>query len=101
MGDRQECIRWCRQYGPLATQMICPTCNRHCREQVLDCAVDGFTSRYPVKVFCIVVPLLLTTFNLENKAFYCILTTFWRSKYENEFENQIYVAQIVRKNERH
>ena len=71
------------------------------REQVLDCAVDGFTSRCPVKVFCFVVPLLLTTFNLENKAFYYILTAFWCSKYENAFENQTYVAQMVRKNERH
>ena len=27
--DRQECIRSCRQYGLLATQMVSPTCNRH------------------------------------------------------------------------
>ena len=24
MDDRQECIRWCRQYGLLAMQMVCP-----------------------------------------------------------------------------
>ena len=50
MDDCQECIRWWRQYGLLATQMICPTYNRHCREQALDRAVDGVTWRYPVKV---------------------------------------------------
>ena len=50
MDDHQECIRWCREYGLLATQMICPTCNRHCREQTLDHAVDGATWRLPVKV---------------------------------------------------
>ena len=49
MDDRQECIRWCRQYGLLATQMVCPTCRRHCREQALDRAVDGVTWRCPVK----------------------------------------------------
>ena len=43
MDDGQECIKWCRQYGLLATQIICPTCNRHCREQALDRAVDGVT----------------------------------------------------------
>ena len=50
MDDRQECIRWCRQYGLLAAQMICPTCNRHCRQQVLDRAVHGVTWHCPVKV---------------------------------------------------
>ena len=50
MDDRQECKRWCPQYGLLGRQMICPTCNRHCREQVLDRAVDGVTWRCPVKV---------------------------------------------------
>ena len=49
MDDRQECIRWCRQYGLLATQMVCPTCRRHCIEQALDRAVDGVTWRCPVK----------------------------------------------------
>ena len=49
MDDRQECIRWCRQYGLLAVQMVCPTCHRHCREQALDRAVDGVTWRCPVK----------------------------------------------------
>ena len=49
MDDRQECIRWCRQYGLLATQMVCPTCRRHCREQALDRAVNGITWRCPVK----------------------------------------------------
>ena len=49
MDDRQECIRWCRQYGLLATQMICPTCHRHCREQALDHAVDSVTWCCPVK----------------------------------------------------
>ena len=49
MDDRQECIRWCRQYGLLATQMVCPTCRRHYREQALDRAVDGVTWRCPVK----------------------------------------------------
>ena len=29
MDDRQEYERWCR-HGLLATQMICPTCNRQC-----------------------------------------------------------------------
>ena len=43
MDDHQECIRWYQQYGLLATQMICPTCNRHCRDQALDHAVDGVT----------------------------------------------------------
>ena len=54
-----------------------------------------------VLFFCFVVSLLLTTFNLENKAFYYIVTAFWYSKFENAYENQVYVAQIVRKNERH
>ena len=50
MDDRQECIRWCRQYGLLAMQMVCPTCRRHnCREQALDRAVDGVTWHCPVK----------------------------------------------------
>ena len=49
MDDRQECIRWCGQYELLATQMVCPTCPRHCREQALDRAVDGVTWRCPVK----------------------------------------------------
>ena len=49
MDDRQECIRWCRLYGLLATQMICPTCNRHCREQALYRAIDGVTWCCPVK----------------------------------------------------
>ena len=49
MDDRQECMRWCRQYGLLATQMVCPTCRRHCREQALERAVDGVTWRCPVK----------------------------------------------------
>ena len=49
MDDLQECIRWCRQYGLLAMQMVCPTCRRHCREQALDRAVDGVTWRCPVK----------------------------------------------------
>ena len=50
MNGRQECIRWCQQYGLLATQMICPTCNCYCREQALDRAVDGVTWRCPLKV---------------------------------------------------
>ena len=50
MENRQECIRWCQQYGLLAAQMICPTCNCHCREQALDHAVDGVTWHCPVKV---------------------------------------------------
>ena len=50
MDDHQECIRWYQQYGLLATQMICPTCNCHCREQALDHAVDGVTWHCPVKV---------------------------------------------------
>ena len=50
MDDRQECIRWCRQYGLLPTQMICPTCNCQCREQALDRSADGVTWRYPVKI---------------------------------------------------
>ena len=49
MDDRQECIRWCQQYGLLATQMFCPTCHCHCREQALDRAVDGITWRCLVK----------------------------------------------------
>ena len=50
LDNRQECIRWCRQCGLLATQMVCPTCNRHCREQALDHAVDGVTWRCPIEV---------------------------------------------------
>ena len=50
MDDSQECIRWCWQYGLLATQMICPTCNHQCREQALDRAVDGATWHCPEKV---------------------------------------------------
>ena len=46
----QQCIRWCRQYELLATNMICPTCNHQCREQALDYVVDGVTWRWPVKV---------------------------------------------------
>ena len=48
--DRQECIRRCWEYGLLATQMICQTCDRHCREQALDRAVDGVTWCCPVKL---------------------------------------------------
>ena len=48
--DHQECIRWCRQYGLIATQMVSPTCNRHCRGQALGRAVDGATWRCPVNV---------------------------------------------------
>ena len=49
MDDHQKCIRWCRQYGLLAAQMVCLTCRHHCREQALDRAVDGVTWRCPVK----------------------------------------------------
>ena len=49
MDDHQECIRWYQQYGLLATQMICPTCNRHCREQALGHAVDGCYLALPCK----------------------------------------------------
>ena len=51
MDDRQECVRWCQQYGLLATQMVCPTCRHHCGEQALDhaVAVDSVTWRCPVK----------------------------------------------------
>ena len=48
-------------------------------------------------VFCFDVYLLLTAFGLDNKVFYYNVTAFWRSKSENAFENQVYVAQIVRK----
>ena len=34
-------------------------------------------------------------------AFYYIVTAFWRSKYENAHENEVSVAQIVRKSEPH
>ena len=48
--------------------------------------------------FYFVASLLLTAFNLEkNKVFYYILTAFWHSKYENAYENQVYLAQIVHK----
>ena len=47
-------------------------------------------------VFCFDVYLLLTAFGLDNKVFYYNVTAFWRSKSENAFENQVYVAQIVR-----
>ena len=50
MDDRQESIRWYGQYGLLPTQMVCPACHRHCREQALDRAVDGVAWRCPVKV---------------------------------------------------
>ena len=49
-------------------------------------------------VFCFVVSLLLAAFNLEKKAFYYILTAFWRPPYQNAYENQVYIPQIVRKN---
>ena len=49
MDDCQECIKWCRQYGLLAMQMVSPTCYCHCREQALDRAVDSVTWRCPVK----------------------------------------------------
>ena len=35
--------RWCRQYGQLATEIVCPTCNRQSREQGLDHDVDGLS----------------------------------------------------------
>ena len=50
MDNRQECIRWCRQYGLLPTQMVCPPCHHHCREQALDRAVHDVAWRCPVKV---------------------------------------------------
>ena len=50
MDNRQECIRWCRQYGLLPTQMVCPPCHRHCREQALDRAVHDVAWRCSVKV---------------------------------------------------
>ena len=52
MDNRQEyarCLR-CRQYGLLTTQMICRTCNSQCKQQALDCAVDGVAWRYLVKI---------------------------------------------------
>ena len=49
-------------------------------------------------LFCFLVSLLLIAFNLENKGFHYILTTFWRSKYESAYENQVCVAQMVPKN---
>ena len=51
MDDRQEHIRCCQQYGLLATQIICPTCKRHCREQALERAVDCVTWSCSVKVY--------------------------------------------------
>lgn len=45
----QECIQWCGQYGLLATEMICPDCNRQCREQNLNRAIDGITGHCPVR----------------------------------------------------
>ena len=45
--NRQECIKWCRQYGLLATQM---TYNRYYRQKALDRVVDGVTWRCPAKV---------------------------------------------------
>ena len=30
MDDSQGCKRWCGQYGLLAMQMVCLTCNHHC-----------------------------------------------------------------------
>ena len=50
MDDCQECIRSCRQHGLLATQMICPTCNRYCTERALDLVVDGVTWHCSLKV---------------------------------------------------
>ena len=32
MESKDECIRWCRQYGLLATSMTCPRCDRECVE---------------------------------------------------------------------
>lgn len=34
-------INWCRQYGLLAHEMDCPTCNSDCREQNYARSVDG------------------------------------------------------------
>ena len=48
-----------------------------------------------------VVSLLLTAFNLENKAFYNVVAAFWRLKYEDTYENQVLIAQIVCKKECH
>ena len=50
MDDSQGCKRWCGQYGLLAMQMVCLTCNHHCWEQALDHAVDGVTWHWRVKV---------------------------------------------------
>ena len=50
MKDRRKCIRLCRKYGLLATQMVFPTPNYHYREQALDRAVDGVTWCYPLNV---------------------------------------------------
>ena len=31
--NNNECIRWCREFGLLAINMICPRCNIQCNEQ--------------------------------------------------------------------
>ena len=49
MNNLDECIRWCRQYGLLASRMDCPICNRQCNEQHLQSVVDGRIWRCMVK----------------------------------------------------
>ena len=43
VNNRQENKTWCEQYGLLATEMVCLTCNHRCGGQTLDGAADAVT----------------------------------------------------------
>ena len=51
MNNREECIKWLREFGLLAAVMICPFCNLQRSEQLYTRSVDGITWRCMVKKF--------------------------------------------------
>ena len=44
-----ETIHWCRENGLLATEMVCPRCDRQCNEQRCAGKVDGKIWRCTIK----------------------------------------------------
>lgn len=43
--DRVATITWCRRYGLLAMDMVCPNCGAPCHEKVRNRAIDNVTWR--------------------------------------------------------
>ena len=49
MNNREECLKWLREFGLPAGLIICPLCNLQCSEQLYKRSVDGITWRCMVK----------------------------------------------------